>query len=504
MKKSLIASSLVLVGLITACGDGNIKDPESFYNTGSPLFENQVSHLSVEDIKVGNDYYVTASALRVRSSAEINSNNILGELKRNEKIRVVSEPEGMFVKIEIMNSDSDIEESPTGSYYTAYKYLSDTLSKGRSYSEHKLSEYFMIQNLATEKLRVYKRGCESGDCAHKMIFETDIAVGEDKSATRTVLGHFHIKTWHKFYQDGAGRYPSWYDPNYPRIPRKGSSASDWTKSKVLPYKAASVRGAFGWYTAKVGPDASYQWTHGTIGWGSDKKEFIEATRGFWANLFLDPRSHGCTRTDNESIAYIRQLLPVGSTLIKVYAREAIGDTNYTRYSGPKTVSWDYILTKNGVRVDGQKADRDEVLAAGTSSNRYIEEGTLKADVFPTPKVFLAGSSGAESGKNGNYYALKHGDMTGVFLIDEGRLVKYKHPQRKLRIGGYKTVLFPEGIMADANSYFTLPKCKKKYRPLTKKEARRVDARRKRGAGRCATSLNDEGKFYTGINARRYN
>lgn len=495
MKISLIVKAILLGSFITACGDSNIQDPNTFYNTGSPLFESQISNLQADDVKLGNEYFVTASALRVRSSAEITSGNILGELKRNEKVRILEDVEGQFVQIEILNSDSDINESPTGKYYTAYAYLSDEKTKNKSYSEYKLSKYFMIQNLATEKLRVYKRGCESGDCPHKMIFEADIAVGEDKSSTRTIAGHFHIKTWHKFYQDGAGNYPSWYDPNYPRMPKAGAGAMAWTKSKVLPYSSASVRGAFGWYTAKVGPDAAYQWTHGTIGWGSDKKEYIEATRGFWANLFADPRSHGCTRTDNESIAYIRHLLPVGSTLIKVYAREAIGDTNFTRYDGPKKASWDYILTKNGVRIDGQKADRTEVLNAGTSTSRYLEEGTLEADIFPTAKVFLSGSSGARQNKNGNYYGLKHGDMTGVFLVDEGRFVKYEHPKRKVRVGGYKTALYPEGVFADDNYHFSLPECKSRYLPLSKKKARRVDSRRKRSAGRCAPYLNADGRFY---------
>jgi hypothetical protein len=495
MKPSLVFKSLLLASLITACGESNIKDPSTFYNTGSVLFEHQVSNITADEIEADMELYVTAGALRVRSTPSIeNDLNILGELKRNDMVKIIGEPGELFVEIQIIDSDSEINRSEK--YFTAYKYLS---KKSQAPVAQELSEYFMIQNLATEKLRVYKKGCESGDCPHQMLFEADIAVGEDKSGTRSVLGHFKITSWHKFYQDGAGNYPSWYDPNYPRIPGPGSSAMDWTSSRVLPYSSASVRGAFGWYTAKVGPDSSYQWTHGTIGWGADKKEFIEATRGFWANLFADPRSHGCTRTDNESIAYIRQLLPVGSTLIKVYAREAIADTNFTRYNENERKKWDYILTKNGVRVDGQKADRDEVLSAGTPASRYLEEGTLSVDTFPTPELFLAGSSGATKGTNGNYYALNHNDMTGVFLIDEGRLVNYKHPSTKLRVGGFKQVLFPEGIFADSNYDYKLPECGRRYSPVSKKQYRRLNSSQRRTSGRCAPVLDQFGKVIVNDN-----
>jgi len=315
----------------------------------------------------------------------------------------------------------------------------------------------MIQNVATEILRVYKKGCDNGTCAHKLVLEADIAVGEKtrNKKTETAVGYFHISSWNKFYQDGGSRYPSWYDPNYPRIPGPGSSALTWSKSKYLPRGVGSLRGAFGWYTAKVSPNSLYQWTHGTLGWGSDKKDFIEATKGFWANLFTDPRSHGCSRTDNESIAYIRQILPKGSAIIKVYAKEAYADPSRRSYSKVK-INWPYILTKNGVRVDGEKSARSEVLRNGTSPSRWIEEGVYKIDAHPDAEAFLSGSQDAKSGTTGNVYGLNHNNMKGVFLIDEGRLVGYSHPS-KIKRGGYKDQMLPPYAVSQSRRY-TYPKC----------------------------------------------
>ena len=103
MKTSKAVYGLLLASLISACGKQDIENADTFYNTGSPIFEMQTSYLNVEDIKVGNEYFVTASALRVRATPEINNVNILGELKRNEKVLVIEQAEGQFVKIEILN-----------------------------------------------------------------------------------------------------------------------------------------------------------------------------------------------------------------------------------------------------------------------------------------------------------------------------------------------------------------------------------------------------------------
>src|SRR5690606_26428871 len=100
----------------------------------------------------------------------------------------------------------------------------------------------------------YEKRCNDGACAHRMVLETDIAVGERTKkdpSKRTISGNFHLSKWIKFYQDQAGKYPSWYDPALPMPPKPGASVKAWTSSKVKP-KGASVRGAFGWYTAFPG------------------------------------------------------------------------------------------------------------------------------------------------------------------------------------------------------------------------------------------------------------
>jgi hypothetical protein len=205
-------------------------------------------------------------------------------------------------------------------------------------------------------------------------------------------------------------------------------------------KAAKVRGAFGWYTALVAPNHYAQWTHGTLGWGADKDKYIASTRGFWTNLFMDPRSHGCSRTDNETIAFTRHLIETGAPILKVYAIEGLGDPERTRYT-EKTLDWNYIITKNGVRVDGEKSDREQVLGRGTPESQWLEQGTYVADVYPNVEKFKSGRRGAKAGRNGNVYGLDEKDMQGEFLIDEGRLVNYAHPET-LTVGGYGRDSFP--------------------------------------------------------------
>jgi hypothetical protein len=214
----------------------------------------------------------------------------------------------------------------------------------------------------------------------------------------------------------------------------------------MPGGHGSARGAFGWYTAMPGPNAYNQWTHGTLGWGKDGTKYIDATRSFWANVFTDPRSHGCTRTDNPSIAYIRTIVPVGTPLIKIYAKEGYLDKDRRGYPEQKK-TWDYILTKNGVRVDGQTADRQQVLATGTPPDQWLEEGIYQADVHPDAKPFKKNGN-AKSGKTGNVYELKESALQGVFLVDAGLLVNYRHPDALLR-GGYADILLPPFVISSA-------------------------------------------------------
>jgi L,D-transpeptidase catalytic domain len=393
-------------------------------------------------------YYVYTNQLNVRSAPENKPENILGRLALNDEVHVVAEvSETQFVQIEITKSNEKIAQA--AAYFVSKEYLSN--KKNDSRAQDPRSRFFMVENVATEKLRVYEKGCDDGNCAHKLVLEADIAVGEKtKDEERmTVLGYFHITDWIKFYQDGAGVYPSWYDPALPMPPKPHASVMSWTSKSVLPNnKGAHVRGAFGWYAAMVGPNPHNQWTHGTIGWGADKDKYIRVTRGFWANLFTDPRSHGCTRTDNETISYVRHLLPVGTPMIKIYAVEELADPSLSRYS-EKTKQWNYIMTKRGVRQSGgEEADRDYILAQNESSDQYLEQGTYTANVSPTVKKFKEGSAGAKASKNGNVYGLSQNEMQGSFLVDEGRLVDYVHPQ-SLTVGGYGRNELPSFLVKTA-------------------------------------------------------
>jgi uncharacterized protein YgiM (DUF1202 family) len=453
MKLKLICTtttSLIAMLFIASCS-GNDKPVTEAPNTGNEAFETQVAPVSKQpyalsifglvDSKV---YYVFSDRLNVRSAPSFEDSNIVGALGLNDEVQVLEGVEGtVFVKISILKTNSVIAKSQF--YFVSKNYLSSDKNKAR---EADFSQkYFMIQNIATEKVRVYKKLCNDGRCQHKMLIEANMAAGEkDKDGTRmTVLGSFNITKWTKFYQDAAGIYPSWYDPNYPEVPPPRSSAFSWASYRVLPEGPGKVRGAFGWYTAFVGPKPFSQWTHGTLGWGADKTEFIDITRGFFANLFSDPRSHGCSRVDNETIAFLRQLLPVGTPVLKVYAVESLEDSNLAQYPD-KTASWDYILTKNGVRQDGQRSDRAEVLAQNTPKDQWLEEGTYTMNTIPEAKGFKSGAAGASSGRNGNIYGLEDTDMHGIYYVDSGVLSNYQHPE-KLVVGGYGKDVYPPFVIA---------------------------------------------------------
>lgn len=446
----------ILSGLILSACQKNIDHQileEGAVHTGNEIFEEQtVEPFSrFESFGLQKQMYVYATRLRVRSTPEIINENILGVLNANDIVEVVnSDPAfGEFVEIKIIKTHARISSSER--YYTSKNYLSTQKVEVGSKSVGE-SEYFMIQNVATEIIRVYKKNCEEDLCRHQMVLEAEMVAGEDETKRRSIVGNFHITSWHKFYQDNAGTYPSWYNPSYMMPPGPDSSVLSWADESVLPYKGASVRGAFGWYTAKVGPNSAYQWTHGTIGWGADKKKYIHVTRGLFANLFSDPRSHGCSRTDNETIAYIRELLPKGSRLIKVYAQEAYLDRDRRAYRDNKTSKWDYILTKNGSQKDGQRADRNLVLADGTQPDRWLEEGTYTIDQHPDAEWFVPDSKNAKFGSNGNVYGLNRDEMKGAFLVDAGVLVNYEHP-KSLEVGGYSDEFMPSYVIAPKDTRF---------------------------------------------------
>ncbi|MCK5883153.1 MAG: L,D-transpeptidase [Bacteriovoracaceae bacterium] len=377
---------------------------------------------SIDSIEISVSYYINALTLNVRDAER----NILGRLSVNDEVTVISTETplgGDYVEIDI--GKNHIKAS--SSYYVSYKFLTTTKEPTTDF------KYFVVQNIATEKVRIYEKICENDICANKMVFETEVAVGENAPKTKSVLGRFSISRWHKFYQDGAQHYPSWYSENLRFPPKAGSSALAWTKKKYLHNgQKSGTRGAFGWYTAYLGPNASYQWMHGTIGWGKDKDKFIKQTKGFWANVFADPRSHGCTRLNNEAIAYARSILPVGTPVYKVYAIEKLHDSSRSRYNYSRK-PWDYILTTDKDSV----SDRNYVLE-NLPSETFLERGSFDMDTYPSIVSYKKKPKKTESG---NTYGISSYDMKGVFYIDIGMFENYSHP-RSLRVRGYKDRNFP--------------------------------------------------------------
>jgi hypothetical protein len=298
--------------------------------------------------------------------------------------------------------------------------------------------------------------------------ETEIVAGEDtnhkkeeKGKGRSILGSYRITSWTKFYEDPNGHYPSWYKDGYPALPLPGDSGRDWFSGKFMPEKHGVMRGAFGWYTAFVSPEPFGQWTHGTIGWGADKDIFIKRTKKILLNIVSDPRSSGCTRNNNEAIAYLREMLEVGTPIIKIYAKEELQDPTLASYPEQDT-TWNYILTKNRFQKSDRMSvmkelnlnDQDvdayweakrnggEVLIDPKSPlNQILEVGSYNIDSHPdviafTPKSKMLGKIDRAIGRKGNIYGIRVKDMHGVFYVDSGMLTDYSHPDRVLESSGF--------------------------------------------------------------------
>ncbi|MGE3759804.1 MAG: L,D-transpeptidase [Pseudobdellovibrionaceae bacterium] len=307
------------------------------------------------------------------------------------------------------------------------------------------SKYFIIQNIATERTRVYER-CQTEGCAsHKMILEARTVVGRptgtdgDSERAKTWLGAYRIQSWVKFYQDGAKHYPSWYNSSSPMLPKPGASFLDWMSKSLLPNPGQGVyRGAFGWYAGLLQPNVNQQWLHGTYGWGADGNKFIDETRNFFLTIVKDARSSGCTRLSNENISYIRHLVKEGADVIRIYANEAWRDRSLSKY-GPEVNQpgrWDYMLTTESVNKPGATIDKSAVLSRNLSSSQILEEGTLYFDRKPSARPYrkVIGGWTRRWNPSGNVYSVSSDDFKGLFLVDEGVLLNYAHP-KGLKVSG---------------------------------------------------------------------
>lgn len=456
---------LMLISLMTS--------PSTFSQDSAPTDSvNEVVKAIYSSQKI---YYVALNGLRVRATPE-DSGKTLGLLSLNEKVKIIN-PETIYnnkyVEIEIVRTVNKISQADH--YYVAAEFLSE---KFIDYREFK-GKHFVVVNVATETLRLYERACMEKHCGNKMILETEVVVGEDvdlkkeeKGKGRSLLGSYRVQGWSKFYQDVEGHYPSWYKDGYPDVPKAEAGWSEWFKEKYMPVLPdgkihGAMRGAFGWYTAFVGPASYNQWTHGTIGWGSDKDKYIKKTKKLVTNIFANPRSSGCTRNNNEAIAYIRQFIDIGAPIIKIYAKEALLDPTLASYPA-QSAQWNYVLTKKAA----EKADRAEVVKSlkineadldaywqakkdggdlildpSSPLNQILEVGTYDVDVHPDVIAFTPGEKLTKLeravGRKGNVYGVKSQDMPeGIYYVDAGMLENYVHPTAILETGGFSDEIIP--------------------------------------------------------------
>ena len=159
----------------------------------------------------------------------------------------------------------------------------------------------LLINIPARVLRIYRD--------EALQEEMPIAIGRrvypgESGNTRTRIGSYRITSWHKNYRSRG--YP-------------------------IPWNQDPWRGAFGAFTAKLGPRASYQYLHGTVGpeelgdWmihkrpppaledgdpvGAHAVRARESERGL---------SHGCVRLSNRNIGRLKDLAPVGTPVEKFY------------------------------------------------------------------------------------------------------------------------------------------------------------------------------------------
>lgn len=381
----------------------------NYGDTGFAVGKAPLRFSSKDQIKVGTTIMANDRYQRIfeKVGGEYKYTTMIARLDRLEVLDLNQGDDNEYIKVKVLSSSD--RRLVGQSVYTRIVGLSE-------YEDYKDfdADVYMVQNIATEKLRVYQRVCKDNSCPPKMIFETDFVSGEKKGDPKnkynTHVGNYRIFEWEKFYQDRGwgGHYPSWFDPNFPAQPGPEDKWSAWFKDEVMPWescetvngeqkcsKKGMMRGAFGWYTALVEPHyGTGQWTHGTIGWAESSQDMIkrakgEDTLGAIANIFTSLRSSGCSRVSNPAVAFLKHILPVGTPLFKVYALEAYQDqaSMEQNYNVGETSAWEFILTKDGVRKTGDEAvssHRNYVEERGLdSADNVLEMGSFEFKTYPT-------------------------------------------------------------------------------------------------------------------------
>lgn len=488
--KKQVLKQLTL-GISVACALSATAKPYSYPNT-KDISVNNFSETgfkagrvpekfsSKEQLNVGDEVMVYDRYINTYTSSngKLKRDRMIGRLDRLTVVGMAEELGEDYIQVKINSSTDWGMKGKTR--FVKLRHLSE-------YEDYKNfdADVYMVQNVATEKLRVYQRVCKDNSCPPKLILQTDFVAGfkkgDKKFGKRTQVGNYRIFEWHKFYQDRpGGHYPSWFDPKYPAQPEKDDSWSKWFKGEYMPWEycttkdgkrkcshSGMMRGAFGWYTALVEPNYGQdQWTHGTIGWAESSEENIKRAKGedFWgaiANTFTSLRSSGCSRVSNPTVAFLRHLLPVGTPIVKIYALEKYQDEASVKknYNQDQEFTWDFALTKDGVRgthKDAVSSHKQSVEESGVSSERILEEGTFKFKNFPlvtqqknkSSKCRETDSSNLRSDyrklrKGCNLYKIPADAFVGSFNVDTGLLEGYAHPKAEGIIkGGFRSQKFP--------------------------------------------------------------
>jgi hypothetical protein len=439
-------------------------------------FENNVGELN--QFQLDEIYFVSTENLSVRETEATNS-ALMGKLYFDDQVKITDLTKTALIGVQIKKSSTFREAVHNQkTYFVGRRFLTKNSIMAKK------SDFFVIQNIATEMTRVYKRCKLSPSCPHQMVFEAKMVVGRPEEGTdtndnafKTRLGHSKLSEWVKFYSDGSGKYLPWYSKNQPissippQAPKDSNGrpnggplwAKKWRKEQGEEIKSY---GAFGWYAGKLHPASGrngvdYQWLHGTIGWGADGDAVIDLTRGTLINMFGNPGSAGCTRLSNISIAYLRHLLPAGTDIYRVYAREATRldpclstsfwgscreERVFPQYAQQYSpLPWDFTLLTDDPQISGGvTSDTRTLLAKGyliRQDVNVIEQGTHYIDQYPSITVADYNFE-PSSGKTGDRYMIddptreQPTQFRGAFIIDEGRFVDYEHPKSsKVVIGG---------------------------------------------------------------------
>ncbi len=438
-----LLTCVLAASVLAACSPSTQSVQEATpVNTGTLESETQFGALNLSSAQRGQQVYVASEELRMRTSPEVREDNIAHSARMNDKLEIVNPaPIGKNKFIQVRVLESKDRELIGKTLYTAADYLdSKPVQRMSGSTSQSDSKYFVITNVATEIVRLYERCQAPETCQNKMVMEFKATVGNNSKEMRSDVGVYKVTGWTKFYQSGP--YAGYYRPGYPELP-KANQRDAWL-GRARPEGFKGPRGAFGWYTAMVGPNPHGQWMHGTIGWGADKEKFVrfqDSFLGSIVDIFAALGSHGCTRMSNEAIAFMRAKLPVGATYIKIYAREALADPSRAGYpTADQRGRFDYILTNLGPGQTNTRHDipsREAVLAAGTPQANWMEEGTFSYDQTP-------------DAQKGDHYKLGDKSFRGVFYVDQGTIsADYQHPQHeKLGIGGASGG-FPSFVKAGA-------------------------------------------------------